>query len=128
MLFSCSMTDGEQARVLFREVNPDHYILTSEAEVALGAAWQVLQSFELQQYGKPKFYTDDRREGLTDRLRESGEERPYSDIFAVEVHTSWDDDDKVNLMVSNRNGQGDEGYRAILRSVVSTVGIEEKPS
>jgi len=122
------MANNEHTPALFREADLDRYILTAEAEIALSAAWQVLQAFEMAKSGRLEFYDDDRRDNTLDYLRSGGEERPYSGIFAVEMRKSWDHDDEVDLMVSNRNGYGNEDYRAILRSTVSTVGIEEKSS
>lgn len=120
------MANNEQVTTLFREADSDRYILTAEAEIALGAAWQVLQAFDMAKSGRLEFYDDDRQDNTLDYLRSGGEERPYSGIFAVEMRESWDIEDEVNLMVSNRNGHGNEDYRAILRTAVSTVGIEQK--
>jgi len=117
------MTSNEVSAALFREANPDCYILTSEVSVALGAAWQVLQAFELDQRGKTEFYSNDSRESTLVYLRSGGEERPQSGIFAVELRESFDTPDLTNLLVSNRNGHGDKEYRATLRKIVETVGI-----
>lgn len=78
--------------------------------------------------GRLDFYSDDRRDNTFDYLRTGGEERPYSGIFAVEMRESWESENKLDLSVSNRNGHGNEEYREILRSAVSTVGIEQKSS
>lgn len=122
------MTNNEHRTALFREADSDRYVLTAEAEIALGAAWQVLQAFDIAKSGRPKFYDDGSRPSTLEYLRSGGEERPYSGIFAVEMRESWDHDDEVDLMVTNRNGCGNEDYRAILRKAVSAVGIEEKSS
>jgi len=122
------MANNEPAPALFREADLDHYILTAEAEIALGAAWQVLQAFDMAKSRRLEFYDNDHRENTFEYLRSGGEERPYSGIFALEMRESWDHDNEVDLMVSNRNGHGNEDYRAILRSAVRTVGIEEKSS
>lgn len=120
------MASGEQQQPIFIEADSDCYILTAEVEVALGAAWRVLQAFEIAKRDRLEFYDEHHQDNTLDYLQSGGEERPYSGIFAVELRESWYSDDEVDLIVSNRNGRGNENYRAILHAVVSTIGFEEE--
>jgi len=107
----------------FIEIGPDHYKLTSRVSIALGAAWQVLQAFELKRYGELEFYTEDRRDNTLEYLRSGGEERPWAGIFAVTLCESFDVPNLSDLHVSNRNAPGDESYRDELRAAVESVDI-----
>jgi hypothetical protein len=99
--------------------------MTSEEEVVLGAAWTVLQAFELNQHGEHRFYKDDARESTLTYLRTGGEERPLN-VFGLQVSESvWGSAGQHDLLVDNRNARGDETYRGMLREAILAVGIEE---
>lgn len=119
------MTSSEVNPALFKEASPDRYILISEESVALGAAWRVLQGFEISKEGQINFYDDTRKDSTFQYLRDGGEERPYSGIFSVEVRESYDAQNQLELQVCNRNGIGNEDYRATLRAVIDIVGVEQ---
>ena len=119
------MAEPEPSAALFSEAGPDRYLLVSEASVALGAAWQVLQAFDRIQHGRPTFYDDDSRSSTLDYLRDGGEERPHAGIFAVRLYESYDGPAQTELSVLNVNGYGNETYRVILKTAVEAVGIAE---
>ncbi|MBC7943206.1 hypothetical protein H7X68_01765 [Candidatus Saccharibacteria bacterium] len=122
------MIDSDSNQVAFREKGPDNYILTTDKDTALKAAWSVLQATELEQHGAPVRYNDDSKDSTLSYLGTGGEERPLSGIFAVELYESDEDPKKIDLLVSNRNAAGDNHYRGILRNVVQVVGIEQDTS
>ncbi len=102
----------------FREVDPTRYVLTTnEEDVALHAAWKVLQALSSQNY------TNGLRASTVLYLRSGEDERPGS-VFAVGVRPSTETEDAFDAIASIPNSGHDEGYRGMLRAAVETVGIE----
>jgi len=119
------MTDIETTPPLFKERSPDTYVLAAGQNIAQEVAWSILRTFEFRRTGGNEHYDDKHKKDVIDSLLGGIEERPYGGIFSVELVESFEDDEQLNLLVSNRNGQNDKQYTGILREVVGVVGINE---